>query len=76
MTSGCTEGRNAKSYHWSGIRDFSTRERARLQQFPDEYEFCGTKTQRVKQLGNSIPPETWAIFMAEVVKTLKTFAFS
>jgi DNA (cytosine-5)-methyltransferase 1 len=36
-------------------RPLSIREYARVQQFPDEYVFRGSITQRYKQIGNAVP---------------------
>lgn len=37
-------------------RTITLREGARLQTFPDNYVFCGTKVQAAKQIGNAVPP--------------------
>jgi DNA (cytosine-5)-methyltransferase 1 len=40
------------------------RELARLQDFPDDYVWCGTKTDQARQIGNAVPP-TMARVLAE-----------
>ena len=37
-------------------RALSPREGARIQSFPDSFEFYGTRAQIVKQIGNAVPP--------------------
>ncbi|MNY14170.1 putative BsuMI modification methylase subunit YdiO [compost metagenome] len=37
-------------------RTITLREGARLQTFPDDYVFFGTKVQAAKQIGNAVPP--------------------
>ena len=49
--------------HPSEDRSLTIRECARLQGFPDEFEFCGSAADQIKQIGNAIPPllaETFA----------------
>ena len=42
-------------YHWKEPRALTNRERARLQTFPDSYEFQGTKESVRKQIGMAVP---------------------
>ena len=42
--------------HYAKDRTMSPRELARLQTFPDDYMFCGSKGNVLKQIGNAVPP--------------------
>ncbi|MDO8736401.1 MAG: DNA cytosine methyltransferase [Thermoleophilia bacterium] len=43
--------------HPKAQRPITHREAARLQTFPDDYIFCGSKTEVAKQIGNAVPPK-------------------
>lgn len=50
-------------------RCLTIRECARLQGFPDDFEFCGSAADQIKQIGNAIPPllaETFALHIMNV----------
>jgi DNA (cytosine-5)-methyltransferase 1 len=42
--------------HPTQHRGLTPREGARIQSFDDDFTFCGTRTQIVKQIGEAVPP--------------------
>ncbi len=50
-------GGGTHMYHWEENRALTNRERARLQTFPDDFIFCGSKESIRKQIGMAVPPE-------------------
>lgn len=57
-----------KCIHPFQNRALTPREGARLQGFDDRYEFIGSKTQIVKQIGNAVPPLLGRIIAEEILK--------
>ncbi|MEI8128830.1 MAG: DNA cytosine methyltransferase [bacterium] len=53
-------------FHYKYNRVPTVRESARLQSFPDHFEFLGTKTQQFKHVGNAVPP-LFAMQLAEQI---------
>ena len=56
-------------YHWEEPRALTNRERARLQTFPDDYEFKGTKESVRKQIGMAVPCQGAKIIFEAILKT-------
>lgn len=57
-------------YHWSEPRALTNRERARLQTFPDWFEFKGTKESMRRQIGMAVPPLGAKVVLEALAKTL------
>jgi DNA (cytosine-5)-methyltransferase 1 len=57
-------------------RALSTREGARLQGFPDSYQFHGSKTSKNLQIGNAVPPIFGEVVAKEILKSIRSSSSS
>lgn len=58
-------------YHWSEPRALTNRERARLQTFPDDFVFYGSKESVRKQIGMAVPCDGARVILEALLKTLE-----
>lgn len=56
-------------YHWAENRALTNREKARLQTFPDDFIFYGSKESVRKQIGMAVPCEGAKIIFTAILKT-------
>jgi len=56
-------------YHWEENRALTNRERARLQTFPDTYEFKGSKESQRKQIGMAVPCDGARVIFQAILNT-------
>ena len=62
-------GGGTHMYHYSELRALTNRERARLQTFPDDYIFEGSKESVRKQIGMAVPAKGAKIIFEAILKT-------
>lgn len=62
-------------YHWSEPRALTNRERARLQTFPDDFVFCGSKESVRKQIGMAVPCDGAQVILDALLKTFEGTAY-
>ncbi|GAB3710145.1 DNA cytosine methyltransferase [Spirosoma flavus] len=56
-------------YHWHENRALTNRERARLQTFPDDFQFIGSKESVRKQIGMAVPPQGAKVIFDAILKS-------
>lgn len=60
--------------HPEEVRPFTVREYARIQTFPDDWEFIGGIGQKYKQIGNAVPVELARQIGIQIKKAIDTYA--
>jgi DNA (cytosine-5)-methyltransferase 1 len=63
-------GGGTHMYHWTEHRALTSRERARLQTFPDDFIFYGRRESVRKQIGMAVPPMGAKIIFEAILKTM------
>jgi DNA (cytosine-5)-methyltransferase 1 len=63
---GVPGGENMMAFENGKVRYFTVREAARLQGLPDNYEFVGSWSENMRQLGNAVPAPLAEIFAARI----------
>lgn len=66
-------GGGSMGYHHKEPRSLTNRERARLQTFPDDFQFSGSIREVRTQVGNAVPPEAMAHVVETVLATLSEY---
>jgi DNA (cytosine-5)-methyltransferase 1 len=60
---------NSGPFHWEN-RLLSIGEIARLQSFPPDYKFAGSRASQHRQIGNAVPPVLGAVLGSHILKAL------
>ncbi len=68
-------GGGTHGYHWAEPRALTNRERARIQTFPDEFVFLGSKESIRRQIGMAVPPLLSKIIFEAILKTFAGVAY-
>ena len=63
-------GGGTHGYHHKEYRPLTNRERARIQSFPDDFFFCGSKESVRKQVGMAVPPKLSEVIFTAILDTL------
>lgn len=68
-------GGGTHGYHWEENRALTNRERARIQTFPDDFHFCGSKESVRKQIGMAVPCKGIQVIFEALLKCFAGIAY-
>jgi len=68
-------GGGTHGYHWLEPRALTNRERARIQTFPDNFIFTGSKEQVRKQIGMAVPPLLAKVIFSHILMTFAGISY-
>jgi DNA (cytosine-5)-methyltransferase 1 len=69
-------GGGTHGYHYAENRALTNRERARIQTFPDTFEFVGSKESVRKQIGMAVPVKLSNVVFTSILKTFGKVKYS
>jgi DNA (cytosine-5)-methyltransferase 1 len=58
------------------LRYYTVRESARIQTFPDDYLFCGSWTENMRQIGNAVPVKLANLIGESIIKQIERMGLS
>jgi len=67
----CVTGDMRKIFHYEQNRALTVRELAKLQSYPDDFVFKGSKISQQQQVGNSVPPKMAEAIADTIIKMFK-----
>ena len=68
-------GGGTHMYHYEELRALTNRERARLQTFPDDYEFFGSREKVRRQIGMAVPCRGAKIIFEAILRTMNNIDY-
>ena len=74
LTTGCNDLTKGRYAHPEQDRAITLREAARLQSFPDDYQFAGNASEIAAQIGNAVPPVMMSSIAASLFSALPRVA--
>lgn len=70
ITTGCNNPSKGRFVHPWLNHGITLRHAARLQSFPDEFNFYGSSTEKARQIGNAVPPLLGRVLISDICSRL------